>query len=544
MAFNVQNVLCLYLILSSIGPARAARVEMELGKNMMDEDADQTQNQTEEYEYTMQQNTTSAAAGHSCPAFLRSNETAHLCYYEGGFEHPDSPEEFSHLAVFDDAASDRPLIFDNHNHGGAFKVQSQFISEMAAAMASKEAMEVVFKDVVELELGRNITFKEKMDHMIHEAHRIGEDIKPIEFLVVHAGLHIVLEAVVLTMHGLEALAEIGLHGGLAITEGLIETAAFGAIAVGAHEVAAFVPIIGWALLVPMGIFDIWMARKHYKDKHKNAEDFAKRLVLKSRCMENQVGVRQKMVLNAGFPASPAKFVKPVVSEVCGVETARLISVQMQRANFEMMRLFRKIEQVGRCIFPHGQRETAKRNCAAAVYLPLREAHGSPGLIFEALMLAATYADQADEISDVEHYGPWFRVEFGIDIQQKQTFHKMFNELREKDLTHRAVGCMSILATHRAFEQVFKRLSKAVPIWMKTFARDIRHTDITLWSTNHPCNQVFYNPMHPEYAGENLDLLCKDEEFKTGKGDDEIEINEERPCMAEVTLWPMVAPSHH
>ena len=53
---SMREMHCAY-ILSSISPSRAARVDMQLDEHMMDEDVDHTQIRTDDYEFTMQQNT-------------------------------------------------------------------------------------------------------------------------------------------------------------------------------------------------------------------------------------------------------------------------------------------------------------------------------------------------------------------------------------------------------------------------------------------------------------------------------------------------------
>merc|ERR1719221_1923790 len=109
----------------------------------------------------------------------------------------------------------------------------------------------------------------------------------------------------------------------------------------------------------------------------------------------------------------------------------------------------------------------------------------------------------------------------MNITEKHSFTDVIAELQVKSLEQRMVGCGSILATHRAFEKTFARMVKAVEIWMKTYARERRHIDMTVGSTVHPCKQTFYK----FNADEHEDDLCKDEQFKVGHDEEEHAIDE-------------------
>merc|ERR1719284_1035236 len=119
-------------------------------------------------------------------------------------------------------------------------------------------------------------------------------------------------------------------------------------AVGLEVAAAAVPFVGWALLVPMAAYDTYSAYHHYKHVTHHAKDFASRLVLKSDCMEESITITRTAA------EKPEGFLKKEVGEVCGKEVEAKLSKQMQRTNYEMIRLLQTLESVGRCLWPHGE----------------------------------------------------------------------------------------------------------------------------------------------------------------------------------------------
>merc|ERR1719277_550158 len=92
-----------------------------------------------------------------------------------------------------------------------------------------------------------------------------------------------------------------------------------------------------------------------------------------------------------------------------------------------------------------------------------------------------------------------------------------------------MGCMSVLALHRAFEKMFERISTGITVWMQTFSREQQHLDIRLATYAYPCRRVFYKLADADKG------MCKNELFKTGEGEEQHEIEEEHPCEKEKEL---------
>jgi hypothetical protein len=345
--------------------------------------------------------------------------------------------------------------------------------------------------------------------VLHNSHALGTNFKPVEFLAVHAGLHIGLEVVA---HGLEMAA----HSSM-----------FTAAHVGLEVAASTIPILGLALFAPMLAYDSYTAYHHYKWKTHHAKEFAGRIVLKADCME------EKIVIKEADAEKSEGFLKKEVGEVCGRKQEVMLSKQIQRANFELVRLLQTIESVGRCLWPHGDRRWSKANCVQAIYMPMRGQDGTVGMLFGALSSAATYARSADALLEKPVYGDSFKTIFGIDLPQDTTHMQMIHNFTLGNLTDRIVGCMAIVAEHRAFERLFERLNTGVEIWTRTFARALSHRDMRTLSYSQICKRVF-NKL-PEEDGEDDLGMCKDEQFSTGHGEEERIFGEDHPCENEREL---------
>lgn len=441
-----------------------------------------------------------------CPYPLVPNGSADslVCFYSDTLPGDDAnwlfnPDPEKCEDVFEGRVSNFPLIFHGVWYGGSFNAQAQLMDELGQAMKDEDLLHDIALELGEQEMKRNSTFATYVKDVLHNAHELGDNFKPVEFLVVHAGLHFGLEV---ALHGLEIASHAAIHG--------------------AAELAMFIPVVGYVLIAPMLMYDIYTAYHHYKGKTHHAKDFAARLVLKSGCMEETVRITRHDALKKGF-------LKPEVGEVCGQKDATKLAKQVQRANIEMIKMMGAFEEVGRCLWPHGERAWSKANCVAAIYEPLRESNGKAGILFGAITAAASYARTADDILSKPVYGDEFRKIFGIDIPENaSTQMELLANLTKQDVVHRVIGCMSILAVHRAFERLFQRLALGIKIWMQTYARELQHRDMRTLSYSYVCKRVFRKFHY--FGGKDI---CKDEQFVVGHGGDRKSFVE--PCKRESEL---------
>lgn len=451
--------------------------------------------------------------GDYCPEGLSSNgsDDSLVCMYTGTLPGDDEnwlynqdPEKCED--VFEGRVSKFPLIFYDVSYAGSFNSQAQFMDELGQAMKDGDVLQEIAGELGELEMKKNKTFADAFAHMLHNGHELGNNFKPVEFLLVHAGLHVGLHAV---EHGLHVAAHAAIHG--------------------AAEFAVAIPIIGWALIAPMLMYDTYTAFHHYKAKTHHAKDFAARLVLKSDCMEKTIQITKEDALKQDF-------LKPQFWEVCGQNHATMLAKQVQRANFEMVKMLGTFEEVGRCLWPHGKRAWSKANCVEAIYEPLRASKGKAGMLFGAIASAASYAQTVDSILSKPAYGNEFRDRFGVDIPANVSVEvELLANLTKEDVVDRVIGCMSILAAHRAFERLFQRLTLGIKIWMQTYARELTNRDMRTLTYAKVCKRVFHKVKFIDHARVGGTDICKDEQFIVGHGDGEEHIAEDHPCKREAEL---------
>merc|ERR1712032_1803934 len=269
----------------------------------------------------------------------------------------------------------------------------------------------------------------------------------------------------------------------------------------------------------MAAYDTYTARQHYKRKTHHAKQFAAAMVLKSDCVEEKViEVMARSKMNTAF------------AEVCGEEAEMLLATQIRRSTHQMRMLFGVIEEIGRCVWPHGERSWSEANCAEAMFMPLRQEGGKPGMLFGAIAFSAMFAAFTDELLESPMYTEILTEYFGTTVPYNETLRDKFDNMAQQPMETRVVGCMSIIATQRAYERLFLRFSSALKIWVRTFGRSLRHLDMrTIWKTPYPCRRAFYS-MDDREKG-----FCKTNTFKVGHGEEEREFNEENPCEAAETL---------
>merc|ERR1740121_1913482 len=135
----------------------------------------------------------------------------------------------------------------------------------------------------------------------------------------------------------------------------------------------------------------------------------------------------------------------------------------------------------------------------------------------------------DEILAEPVYKDWFEQTFGMDPPHNNSMLSYLETLRGADVKDRIIGCTTILASHRAFERIFVRLSAAMKIWMHTFARDLRHRDVRTAPYSFPCRRVFFE------LADHEEGFCKDEQFLMGHNEGEQPIEEDNPCQKEADL---------
>lgn len=323
--------------------------------------------------------------------------------------------------------------------------------------------------------------RESQEHMSHggvigayeAAEERAEDFAPVEFVAEHLEEHLVIEGLAL---GLTALSEAALHGGLASAAFALEEVAVGFEVVGA--VLSSPIVLGLSALHTANRFRI-----HFREKDERARSFSVGLVSKSDCIMSKVTLHHDDILS---PQNDL-FI-PEYTAVCGRDMESRLAEQMVKTNTALLDMFAEFKDMGKCFFPEGPRSWSKSNCVHAIYEPLRAYEGDIGILYSAFAFAAAYGHESDELFSKPVYAEWFERYFDITMPQTDNTRTELNRVAGAPAQAKVTTCLTIEATHRAFERLFVRIKSALKIYAHTFARARLH--VSLRTIQHPCRRVF------------------------------------------------------
>lgn len=237
---------------------------------------------------------------------------------------------------------------------------------------------------------------------------------------------------------------------------------------------------------------MWEKEKQsFVEKAEHVDTYLTRLTLRSACVANATYLEKEVL-----EAVADDWLADHVFDTCGAEVSVTLAKQMQRTNVALAHLFQSMATIGQCMIPRGESANAMVQCANNLYTPLREVRGESGILFEALSFAALYADVADELLIEPQYGHIIEEKFGGSLVE--AIQSEANELREMNVLWnlkgdeepevRAEACLSMVATHRAFERTFQKLAKSMEVWLRTWGRKRFSANVhTSWQ---PCKKVF------------------------------------------------------
>lgn len=369
----------------------------------------------------------------------------------------------------------RPLVFTPW--GGLHDAEGDLIRELQFIVTQPEFVHHMVSSMSHLPQHHNTLAN--IHGLVGSLEEDAENLAAVEFVAEHAAEHLVLEGLVF---GLSHLAEAAVHGGIAALA--LEGGVVGLEIVG--SVLASPVILG-----AQAVRTAYLLNRHFATKDARSRDFAVALVAKSDCIISKVQLRHESIFtNVNGHGLDPTFFRPEFEQVCGKDIEIQLAEQMIKTNTAMVNLFNEFKGVGKCLFPEGPRRWSKSNCVAAIYEPLREEEGQPGILYSAFALAAAYAQESDEILNRPVYSEWFDQYFGISMPHSRSVLEDLIRVRDggESMQERATTCISIMGLHRAFERVFIRMKTALDVYMHTFARERRH-----WSTRttqHPCRRIF------------------------------------------------------
>jgi len=444
-----------------------------------------------------------------------------------------SPQE--DLSMWPSAGSKAPLLFEPR--GGLLLIESQFIAEFAMAFADVHMHQFLAKVLADEELKKNTTFKamyKQKCEMDSRYEGMTANFAPGFFL-------------------LEELAEAYLFTGVAPSFAALEFVAAHGLRLNAKTMGVCAAGLGWEgaafltdMVIPMlPVFQlgwvVWEYRDAMKEQTHRAKNFTAHLALKSDCMIQKLKEDVLKESTVSHINGYEGILKQEVQDICtwGMELA--LENQVQRTTKAKIEVFETLVNLGKCLYPHGTRAWAKRNCVSALYFRLLQHDGKSGILYEALSFMAYYGFGVDELLKEPFYGKWYKEEFGIATNATGvSLLPMLQNVKNKSLAERWPVCVSVMATHRAFERTFLRIKAAISIWMQTFARDTRFESPT--GSWYPCQKVF-NKVGVANATSNQEApgMCKHYDFKEGHDKGEHDIDEKHACTRAAgykgSLWP-------
>jgi len=424
--------------------------------------------------------------GSLCPPGLEANATADTCSYVGElFDDPDRGMTQAWAG-----GSKHPLVFTPW--GGLEDPEGDLIRELQFMVTQPEFVHQMVGSL--RHLPHHHTIASNIEGLVTSLEADAHNLAAAEFVAEHAVEHLVLEGLVF---GLSTIAEAAAHGGLGVAAFALEGSVVGLEIVG--SVLASPVFLGYS-----AVHTAYQLRRHFHHKDERSREFSVALVAKSDCIVSKIQLHHESIftIENGHGVDP-NFFRSEFEDVCGIEIEVQLAEQMVRTNHAMVNLFNGFKGVGKCLFPEGSRRWSKSNCVAAIYEPLREEEGEPGLLYSAFSLAAAYAQESDEILSKPVYANWFEQYFNISMPPSQSVLEDLIRVRDggESMQERATTCISIIGMHRAFERVFIRLKTALDVYMHTFAREKRHWSMR--TTQHPCRRIFRKMKDREQG------LCKE-----------------------------------
>eukprot|EP00929_Paragymnodinium_shiwhaense_P093114 TRINITY_DN5318_c0_g3_i1.p1 TRINITY_DN5318_c0_g3~~TRINITY_DN5318_c0_g3_i1.p1 ORF type:complete len:340 (-),score=74.18 TRINITY_DN5318_c0_g3_i1:163-1182(-) len=188
------------------------------------------------------------------------------------------------------------------------------------------------------------------------------------------------------------------------------------------------------------------------------------------------------------------FFKKHFREACSADTQAALAAQYANTNQAIRLVLEELESLGRCFFPADdhRRLWSVIECSEAMSAPFYVIDKKPGVLRSAAIFAEGYGKYADQLLHKPLYGKAFRKLFDIDLKvEDERPGSLLKQITCASAVERPRLCTSLLASHRAFEKSFVRLSVAIRAYMKTFAREATHTSGR--TIPQPCRRVFYKP---------------------------------------------------
>mmetsp|Transcript_62147 Transcript_62147/g.115307 ORF Transcript_62147/g.115307 Transcript_62147/m.115307 type:complete len:459 (+) Transcript_62147:82-1458(+) len=366
----------------------------------------------------------------------------------------------------------------NFTMAGSINAQAVFVEEIANAIEDPKLLGPIMAEVEGIWEEHEETAREMVKEYMHVLHEIEKALPTTVFVAEHTLEHFLIHGIAHTFHhAAHALS----HGGHAGAE------LFGALSVGTEAIGS---ALGSPFIMSMQILLLYVQVTMKKlDAWEESANIANAMIQKSNCLSQRLHWRDFDVLDGQGRAQKGFFKEDIVG-MCGKDTLAELAAETLKANKELQRMFAAIADVGRCLYP-AKYKSEKVSCIEAIIPSLRETHGEVGLLHAALSLANAFGATTDSLIANEKFGSHIDTMFNLEFPPAPDSVAQVKKLAAASPPLKAVSCVALVASQRAFAKSFALLTEAIPVWMRTYARGMFKPGFsTEW---HPCRAVF-NPL--------------------------------------------------
>eukprot|EP00403_Amphidinium_massartii_P025050 CAMPEP_0178392042 /NCGR_PEP_ID=MMETSP0689_2-20121128/11476_1 /TAXON_ID=160604 /ORGANISM="Amphidinium massartii, Strain CS-259" /LENGTH=452 /DNA_ID=CAMNT_0020012607 /DNA_START=91 /DNA_END=1445 /DNA_ORIENTATION=- len=377
----------------------------------------------------------------------------------------------------------------NFSSAGTINAQALFTEQIARAIEDERLLKPILSEVRGIWEEHDETVKEMLEHFSHTMHDIENKLLPATFLAEHGLEHFLVHGLAQTLH----FAAHGLAHGA--SSEVLAALSVGTETLGSALSAPFIAGMQGLLLyvkVTLKNLEAW----------EQSAGIANALIQKADCLRGRFYMRQDDVLDYHGKAKKDLF-KPDVAEICGEETRAELAKETLRANQQLLKMFSAMVSVGKCLYP-AKYKGEKVKCVEAITPVLRMSKGEVGLLHSALSLANAFATATDNLLTSPRYGSYIDSLFNLHFPKAPDAWGEVHEMAERSPPVRAVSCVALVATQRAYAASFEHFAEAIEVWMRSFSRELLKPGFS--SAWHPCTQIF-NPLTDEDAP-----MCKMEHY--------------------------------
>eukprot|EP00929_Paragymnodinium_shiwhaense_P073037 TRINITY_DN37112_c0_g1_i1.p1 TRINITY_DN37112_c0_g1~~TRINITY_DN37112_c0_g1_i1.p1 ORF type:complete len:611 (-),score=81.70 TRINITY_DN37112_c0_g1_i1:76-1854(-) len=432
-----------------------------------------------------------------CPHGTIEFPEYNLCYYDRALMDPRALRSSSGVDFWHTNGSQTRLAF---NKDGTFRAQEQYLEELSHALHDQPLMENLL--VAELNVMQNRSYKPSFSEMKNRLKGRVFDFWNIIAIKIPSMPHMLEMWLTVAAHIAKAVQS------SSWTLGGLSDSAFIATLAAIDINAAWVPVVGWTMAVVVGIIHVYETYHHYVMKFAHVEEYTKALAFKSRCLAARIALEpsdaEAKYLNGSLFKEPFQM-------ACGTETQSALAAQYASTNAALRDMLEEIGSVGRCLYPGKGHRKSWHNleCAEVLSEAMYALRKQPGFIRSAFLFAAVYARYADQILETPLYGNTLHDMLEIKLLPRdETPGDLLADITCTEGAKRPATCVSLVASHRAFERTFLRYRAAIRAYIKTYGRETWHpTGIT---SPKPCRSVIVKP-------EESWKLCKYENFVDNNG---------------------------